>query len=138
MCVAGKLFINCMVFYFWVEDMNNSQIDIEIKEKIIRLVVAMIPQVKKIYLFGSRARGTHSPRSDIDIAIDANRKLSTVEIGELKSVLSETNIIYKIDVVDINSIPEDLRKTILQEGVLWKPFPSYLLTMQNILKRINF
>jgi predicted nucleotidyltransferase len=45
------------------------------KEIIIRLLDALFPGVK-IYLFGSRARGTHRPTSDIDLALDAGRELS--------------------------------------------------------------
>lgn len=41
----------------------------------------------KIYLFGSRARGTHKVTSDIDIALDAGRKLDMLELAQARNVL---------------------------------------------------
>jgi predicted nucleotidyltransferase len=40
-----------------------------------------------MYLFGSRARGTHQPSSDIDLAIDAGRKLDFLEVAQARNVL---------------------------------------------------
>ena len=91
----------------------------EIKEKIIRLIMALLPDVK-IYLFGSRARGTNHERSDIDIALDAGQKLPLVVIDEVASVLAETNIAYKIDVVDFHRISEAMQQDVKKEGVAWK------------------
>lgn len=88
------------------------------KETMIRLLDALFPGVK-IYLFGSRARGTNRPTSDIDLALDAGRKLSFLEIAQARNVLDTFYIAEKIDVVDINSVPTELKEIILKEGVLW-------------------
>jgi predicted nucleotidyltransferase len=45
---------------------------IQEKETIIRLLEALFPKVK-IYLLGSRARGTYSVTSDIDLALDTGK-----------------------------------------------------------------
>lgn len=89
------------------------------QETIIRILDALFPGVK-IYLFGSRARGTHTERSDIDLAIDTGRMLSISEIGEARRMLGELNIVNTIDVVDMHSIPDYLKETILKEGKIWK------------------
>lgn len=94
-------------------------VDQEYKDKIVAVVSALFPNAK-IYLFGSRARGTHGEWSDIDIAIDAEKKLPRVDVGEVRDMLRESNIPYKIDVVDLHGVSEEMRKMILQEGVLWK------------------
>ena len=96
-----------------------ENISSEERAKIIGLISALMPSAK-IYLFGSRARGTHSPFSDIDIAIDAGEALPRVTIDEAKSIMQASNIIYHIDVVDMNRIPNEMRYAILQEGILWK------------------
>ena len=88
------------------------------KKKIIGLLTVLVPEVK-IYLFGSRARGTHSPHSDIDIALDAGEALSLAAIDEAKSVMAASNLIYRIDVVDMNRVSDDMRSVIMQEGILW-------------------
>lgn len=88
------------------------------KEMMIRLLKALYPNVK-IYLFGSRARGTHTERSDINLALDAGRQLSFLEIARARNVLDTLYIPQKIDIVDIHSVPEDLRTIIAKERVLW-------------------
>jgi predicted nucleotidyltransferase len=89
------------------------------QETIVRLLDALFPNVK-VYLFGSRAQGTNRPTSDIDIALDAGHKLSFLEIAQARNVLDTLYIPEKIDVVDIRSVPEDMKNKILKEGVLWK------------------
>lgn len=78
-----------------------------------------MPDVK-IYLFGSRARGTNGPRADIDIAIDGGKKLPIADVDEIKSMFKESNIMYKIDVVDFYSINELMRNEILKDRIIWK------------------
>lgn len=89
------------------------------KELIIRVLAALFPDAT-IYLFGSRARGTHQPESDIDIAIDAQKPLDFHEIMQAKDVMEALRIPFKVDVVDFNRIPQDLRDEITQEGLIWK------------------
>lgn len=92
----------------------------EDKEKIIAIVSALIPEAK-IYLFGSRARLTHHSRSDIDIALDAGKKIEPrYRVGELRSMLVESHIPYKIDIVDIYMTSDDMRKAILEDKIIWK------------------
>lgn len=89
------------------------------QETIVRLLDALFPDVK-VYLFGSRAQGTNRSTSDIDIALDAGHKLTFLEIAQARNVLDTLYIPEKIDIVDIRSVPEDMKNRILKEGVLWK------------------
>lgn len=91
----------------------------ENKETMIRLLDALFPGVK-IYLFGSRARGTHRETSDIDIAIDAGRELTIHEVAQARNVLDTFRIAQTIDVVDMHSIPDRLKEIILKEGIVWR------------------
>lgn len=94
-------------------------IDQEIKNKIIKIIAALVPDAK-IYLFGSRARGSASKWSDIDIALDNGKQLPLTTIDELVSVLQATNIPYKIEIVDIYQVMPEMKKAILDEGIIWK------------------
>jgi len=91
----------------------------EYKNKIIGILTVLFPDAK-IYLFGSRARGTHSDRSDIDIALDESKVIRPGRLGEAVSMFAESNIPYKIDVVDLHSVSDDMRYFIKKEGILWK------------------
>lgn len=92
-------------------------IDEESKRKIIAVISALFPNAH-IYLFGSRARNTHSQWSDIDIALKEDQKISRYAIAEAVSMLEASNMPYKIDVVDFNSVTDDMRQSIQDEGVL--------------------
>ena len=101
------------------EEPMNHGIDEKTQKKIIVLIAALIPEAK-IYLFGSRARGRFAQWSDIDLALDAGKRLPNVVVDEVKSVLNNTNIPYKIDVVDLYFVTDEMKDSILQEGIVWK------------------
>ncbi len=70
--------------------------------------------VEKIFLFGSRARGTNSERSDIDLAIIGGDYLSFA-----LAVDEETDTLLKFDVVNLDKkISPELADEIFRDGVL--------------------
>ena len=71
-------------------------------------------KIKKVILFGSRARGTHKERSDIDLAVSGGNA------GEFYSDLEDDAwTLLMFDVVDIdNGISEELKKEIDRDGVV--------------------
>lgn len=90
------------------------------KDKIIALLSALFPTAK-IYLFGSRARGTHKSLSDVDIALDdAPHKIPFSKLGEARAVMETIHIPYKVDIVDINAVSKEMRENILKEKEIWK------------------
>jgi uncharacterized protein len=96
-----------------------NELDEKTKQKIVAVISALIPDAK-IYLFGSRARGTNSKLSDIDIALDAGRELDIEDVYEITCMFRESNIMYKIDVVDLYQVSDLMRKEILEDKVVWK------------------
>ena len=94
-------------------------IDEKTKHKIIAVISALIPEAK-IYLFGSRARGTNSKSSDIDIALDAGKSLPTIDVDEVKSMFKESNIMYVIEIVDFHEIIPLMQQEILKDRIIWK------------------
>jgi amidophosphoribosyltransferase len=97
----------------------DTGIDEKSKQKIICIISALLPNAS-IYLFGSRARGSYQKGSDIDIALDEKNRINFVAIGELNDLFEASNIIYKIQVVDINAVSEKMRENILQDKIIWK------------------
>jgi len=97
----------------------NSGIDQETKNKIIAIILAIIPNTK-IYLFGSRAKGTYSKWSDIDLAVDMGTKLEMRDIGEISNLLQASSIPYKVDIVDINNVSEKMKTAIERDKIIWK------------------
>jgi predicted nucleotidyltransferase len=68
--------------------------------------------VKKVILFGSRARGDFKRTSDIDIAVDGGDfDRFALDVDE------ETSTLLEFDIIDLQrNIQEELRKSIDMEG----------------------
>lgn len=69
----------------------------------------------QIRVFGSRYKHTHKPYSDIDIAIVEKEKIDLLTYTKVKEELEESNLKYRVDLLDWNSISEDFKK-IIEEG----------------------
>lgn len=70
--------------------------------------------VCKVILFGSRARGTHTERSDIDIAISGG------DFGSFYFDIKENvHSLLTFDIVDLDrGVSEQLKKEIEKDGVV--------------------
>lgn len=99
--------------------MINTGLDERTKRIIIAVIAALIPHAK-IYLFGSRARGTHKEYSDVDIAVDAGERLAYSQIGEARDMLNASNIPLKFDVLDFQRVDQAMQDSIRKDGILWK------------------
>ena len=102
------------IFNFWKKKDNVKE---EYKKKIIKIIRMELPNCK-IYLFGSRARGTHSEGADIDIAIDNGSKIYYRTVWELHDLIESTTIPVFVDVVDLNSVDKKFREQVLNEAIL--------------------
>jgi len=73
-----------------------------------------------VYLFGSRATGTAQPASDFDMAVLANEDISR-ELSVARDMLEESNIPFKVDLVDLRLAAPAFRRAAQAQGVLlWK------------------
>lgn len=88
-------------------------LDPVVKAKIISLCQAIIPNAT-VWLYGSRARGDFSKSSDIDLALDAGAPIGYLLIGELKDVLEAANIYHRFDIVDLQALPGNEFKSVIQ------------------------
>lgn len=74
--------------------------------------------VKKLILFGSRARGDCRERSDIDIAVEGISTAS--EYLDLVDDIDDSDIIYLVDVINLDSmtVSVSIVEEIEKEGVV--------------------
>jgi len=86
-----------------------------------RLVVGYLrPWRVKVWLFGSRARGDASPRSDIDIALLPEEEgLPADWLAGLRELLEESHVPWHVDIVNLSEADQELRRTVEREGILW-------------------
>lgn len=58
--------------------------------------------VDSVVLYGSRAKGTHNRRSDIDLAVKGD--LNRHQLASLKLDLEDTDLPYSFDVLDYSEL----------------------------------
>lgn len=85
--------------------------------KQINDVLAQHPKIDKAVVFGSRAKGTEKPGSDIDLAIFAP-EIDDSEFASLWAELDDLPILFKMDLVHFEQLTRPaLRDEIVAEGV---------------------
>lgn len=84
-----------------------------------RLVLGVLhthlPRDVRAWVFGSRATGRARRYSDLDLAIDAGRRLTIDETAMLREAFDESDLPYRVDIVDWHTIGEDFRRLIAAE-----------------------
>lgn len=73
-----------------------------------------------VWLFGSRATNHCKPFSDIDIAVIASEKIDENRIAKLKYALSESNLPYKIDIVEFSTVDTAFQAIIQNKHIVLK------------------
>ena len=76
-----------------------------------------------VYLFGSWARGTAQPGSDVDVAIEYLADMSAsdrLKISELRDRIEESTVPYHVDIIDMHQASNALIQEIRKEGIQWK------------------
>lgn len=96
--------------------MNPKQLNTGVEETVWKEIeyFARKYKIKKIILFGSRARGDYHKTSDIDLAVSG---------GDIPSfcmdVDEETSTLLFYDIVDLDGVVQkSLRESIRKEGIL--------------------
>ncbi len=102
-----------------IENMNNDNLTQEHKKWILKAIAYHFPEARVI-LFGSRARGTNRPGSDVDLAIDVGAPVRLPEMARARVTLANLPIALDFDIVDVHNIPDELKAIILCEGLVWK------------------
>jgi len=92
--------------------MQLSDHDMAIVRKILG---ALIPECE-VWAFGSRVHGRGLKKfSDIDLAVIDETPIATALMGELKEAFVESDLPYRVDVVDYASASKTFRNIIMQE-----------------------
>ena len=77
---------------------------------------AHVPQYE-VWAFGSRTTGTAKPYSDLDLAIITNQPLPLAVGAALAEAFSESDLPYKVDIVDWAALSEPFRRIIERHKV---------------------
>lgn len=75
----------------------------------------------EVWAFGSRARWTAKQYSDLDLAIITKEPLPLETSAALREAFSESDLPWKVDVVDWAATGEDFRKVIERDKIPLPP-----------------
>jgi uncharacterized protein len=98
----------------------GTGVDLSAEERrLVRLILtAELPVETEAWVFGSRATGRARRYSDLDLAIDAGRPLTWDELARLADAFRESDLAFRVDLVDWHGIGEGFRQVI---AATWVP-----------------
>ena len=108
--------------------------------KIVEEILEKHVPDREVWAFGSRVNGTAKETSDLDLVVIGENPLDFQTLGALRDDFSESNLPYKVDVVDWAKIGETFREIIRKDKIIIKRrqssvFPSswYMVRFGDIL-----
>jgi type I restriction enzyme S subunit len=81
------------------------------------ILQSQLPHME-VWAFGSRARGTPKPYSDLDLALITSQPLPLSMLAQLNDAFDGSDLTIKVDLVDWASTSESFRSIIARYKVL--------------------
>ncbi len=99
---------------------RNSEGKLFPKEKEILRAILGLCVPERIVLFGSRAKRTHTERSDIDLFVEC-KNLTFREKRKIREAVDRATGIYSVDIIFSDEANKEFKETVEREGVVvWK------------------
>lgn len=98
--------------------MSISQLDISSEHlAIVQQILRQLVPSCEVWAFGSRVKGTAKPFSDLDLVIMSQQPLSLALMASLHEAFSESDLPWKVDIVDWSTTSPEFRAVIEQQNV---------------------
>lgn len=91
----------------------------ELRQAIVRILRTHLGDHTRIFLFGSRTVGQHTPRSDYDIGVEAEAPVPLEVMARLQGDLDDLPVLQKIEVVDLGRVSETFKQEALASAQAW-------------------
>ena len=89
-------------------------------EALVRdILLARLPKGVRVWVFGSRATWRAKPYSDLDLALEASEPLPAALVDDLVDEFRESDLPWKVDVLDLNAIAPTFRAIIDKDRVVF-------------------
>ncbi len=72
-----------------------------------------------VFLFGSRARGDHAPRADVDVGFLADKRLPPRVMHGIRNALEDSIVPLHVDLVDFSEKEPQLRESAFRDKTIW-------------------
>ncbi|MRR36896.1 nucleotidyltransferase domain-containing protein [bacterium] len=87
----------------------------EYLDEVRRLLAAYLPD-REVWAFGSRVSGKAKPFSDLDLVVMGDEPLDFRTLSALKDAFAESNLPFRVDVVEWATTDDTFRSIIRQSG----------------------
>jgi predicted nucleotidyltransferase len=98
------------------ENFNQIAVSADHLRLLLEQIECCIPTAT-VWAFGSRVKGTHLPASDLDLAVHCDKKNARNGIPKLKDALEESNLPFKVQILDFNRLPKNMQENIKEKYV---------------------
>lgn len=88
----------------------------EILKQAALIISSELEGTYRLFLFGSRAKDISSDRSDIDIGILSDTRITAKQLLTIQEKLEQIPTLLKIDVVDFNAVDDEFKKIALKDA----------------------
>ena len=78
----------------------------------------LAPRPCRVWAFGSRVKGRARRFSDLDLALDAGRPLTLRETAVLADAFDESDLPWRVDIVDLVTCSDTFRQEIERQALL--------------------
>ena len=86
--------------------------------KIIKDILKRHLSECQVWAFGSRVNGGAKPHSDLDLAVVSAKEISPITFGQLNEEFSESNLSFRVDIVDMNHVSQNFRQLIEKSYII--------------------
>ncbi len=80
--------------------------------EIIQKILSPYHKLYNIYVFGSRIKGNHRKFSDLDLCFISEKEMPLLHLGNLTEEFEESNLPFKVDIIDYNRVTDEFKKII--------------------------
>jgi predicted nucleotidyltransferase len=76
-----------------------------------------LPPGFSVWVFGSRAKTSYRPYSDLDLAFKGDESLTLSQLADFQDAFSESDLPFKVDAADWRSASPHMQAVIDRDGV---------------------
>lgn len=89
------------------------------RQELLDLVRLHLPADASVLIFGSRVHGRHlKPHSDLDVCVRRGTPLPDRALAAFKEACEQSNLPFKVDVVDWAELSEEFQRAIADDLTL--------------------
>lgn len=99
------------------------QIEARDWQEVQHILREKVPSLE-VWAFGSRARRSAKPFSDLDLALVTTQPLSLAQLAELNDAFDNSDLPMRVDLVDWAATQDAFRQIIARDKVRVQPLPD--------------